>query len=215
MIRAALILAVGAILSACAPSAPRTGFAGDRGRGFQIASARCSACHGPEGAPVQPGTPKLGEQWPEYLKKQLLAFASPASAPNHRVSAVMAPIAAALSDRDMADVSAWYSEVSRNSSAPADPARFALGRELFLHGSPQDDLPACASCHRPDGGGIRPDFPNLAGQDPDYTERQLAQWEAMRGHRGKLMTLIVPHLRPNRRGPIADYIATLKSRPVE
>jgi cytochrome c553 len=60
-----------------------------------------------------------------------------------------------------------------------------------------------------------PGFPNLAGQSPDYVEHQLAVWESTRGHRGKLMSLIVPHLRPEQRAPLADYIASLNSPAVE
>jgi cytochrome c553 len=71
-------------------------------------------------------------------------------------------------------------------------------------------LPACISCHRPNGSGIRPDFPHLAGQKAAYIEQQLTNWQATRGGRGKLMTLIVPFLRPADIPALAAYIAQLK-----
>lgn len=213
----AIVLSCSFSIGACTPEQTHEAgsFSGDPARGYKLASEHCMACHGTAGGSSQPGIPRLGEQWPEYLQKQLKAFAAPAGAPNHRANDIMEPIAKALSDQDMADLAAWYAQNWRPSAGPRDAGRVAAGRELFLHGSPADDLPACASCHRPTGTGIRPDFPNLAGQDPDYVEHQLTVWEATRGHRGKLMSLIVPHMRPEQRAPLADFIATLKSKPVE
>ncbi|MGZ5080888.1 MAG: c-type cytochrome [Usitatibacter sp.] len=35
----------------------------------------------------------------------------------------------------------------------------------------------CAACHGPTGVGISPDFPNLAGQYPDYIEKALTHYK--------------------------------------
>ncbi|WP_162140526.1 c-type cytochrome [Sphingomonas sp. PR090111-T3T-6A] len=188
---------------------------GDPRLGSQVAEAKCAACHGGPGIDAAPGVPSLNEQYPEYLRKQLAAFAAPAGAPNHRVSAVMEPIARALPDTDRDNVAAWYAQLWRKPSRPRNPAEAALGKQIFLHGRPEDDLPACAACHRPDGTGIRPDFPNLAAQDPAYIEHELRNWEPLRGHRGKLMSIVAPRVKPELTGPLADYLATLASKPVK
>jgi len=188
---------------------------GDPQRGKLIAQDKCAACHGGAGVNGSPGVPTLNEQFPEYLKKQLAAFAAPVDAPNHRVSAVMEPIAKGLSDQDRGDVAAWYAQIWRKQAKPRDPSRVAAGEQLFLHGKPDEDLPACAACHRPEATGIRPDFPNLASQDPAYLENELRDWEQLRGHRGKLMSLIAPRLKPEMIPPIADYLATKSSKAVE
>jgi cytochrome c553 len=204
-------------LVACSPQNTADGrqLGGDPRAGSKIAEAKCAACHGDPGGATAPGVPSLNEQYPEYLKKQLAAFVAPVGAPNHRVSAVMEPIARRLSDSDRDNVIAWYAGLWRKPSKPRDRARVTLGKQIFLHGRPEDDLPACASCHRMDATGIRPDFPNLAGQDPAYVEHELRNWESLRGHRGKLMSIIAPRLKPEFTGPLADYLATQTSNPVK
>lgn len=36
----------------------------------------------------------------------------------------------------------------------------------------------CAACHGPDGNSPAPDFPRLAGQNPDYLVKALADYKA-------------------------------------
>ncbi len=217
MLNRLIMLVAIAGLAGCSPQSPSDNerLGGDPGLGQQIAQTRCAACHGAAGVDTAPGVPTLNEQYPEYLKKQLAAFAAPPGAPNYRESAVMAPIARSLSDADRANVAAWYAQTWRKPSKPRDPSRVGLGEQLFLHGKPEADLPACAACHRMDATGIRPDFPNLASQDPAYVENELRNWEQLRGHRGKLMSIIAPRIKPEMMGPIADYLAGRTSKPVE
>lgn len=199
-----------------APPAPSVEkLPGDPARGYRVASRACASCHGMNGNPAITGIPKLAEQYPEYLVKQLKAFVAPPHGRAMRISPVMAPVAAALSPQEIDDVASWYARSVREPGRPRNRARLEQGAQLFLHGDPEENLPACASCHRATGAGIRPDFPNLAGQDPAYVERQLQLWEKTRGHPGKLMSLIVPHMSPGERAPLADYIASLKPRRVD
>ena len=201
------------LLAACQgqqQSAATSDFHGDVSHGRAVVERTCGACHGADGNSTSPAIPKLAGQFPQYIVKQLKAFAAAPGAPNARVSATMAPIAAKLSDTDMADVAAYYASLPRSKGAPREAARLALGEKTYTHGDPSHDLPACISCHRPSGQGIEPDFPVIGAQSPDYIDAQLATWEANRGHRGKLMSLIVPHLQADERQAVADYIAQLE-----
>jgi cytochrome c553 len=201
------------LLAACQgqdQGAATSAFQGDVSHGRAVVERTCAACHGADGNSTSPTIPKLAGQFPEYIVKQLKAFAADPGAPNARVSPTMALIAAKLSDTDMADVAAYYASLPRSKGAPRDAARLKLGEQTYTHGDPSHDLPACISCHRPSGQGIEPDFPVIGSQNAEYVDAQLTNWEANRGHHGKLMSLIVPHLQPDERQAVADYIAQLE-----
>jgi cytochrome c553 len=204
--------AVGLLVTlACAARAQQCepDFPGSRELGEQIATRQCAACHGPAGISIATQIPNLAGQLPEYLVKQLEAFrASPGGKPL-RPSPVMSPLVTALSKSDVAALAAFYSTLTPSTSSARDPARLALGRSIYTQGNPEQGLPACVTCHRPTGSGIRPDFPRLAGQSADYVENQLSSWMAVRARPGKLMTMIVPHLQPAERQAVADYVAQL------
>ncbi len=76
---------------------------GDAAAGKAKAAA-CGACHGADGNSVNPMWPKLAAQHAPYLVKQLKDFKSGA-----RKNAIMSPQAAALSDKDMQDLAAYFS----------------------------------------------------------------------------------------------------------
>lgn len=207
-----MALAAALILTACQPKTTpeQPASEGDAGAGKLIVEKTCAACHGLEGDSSASTIPRLAAQYPEYIEKQLLAFkAAPGGKPK-RISPTMAPIAAALSAADAANVAAYYASLTPVPASPRDPGRLGLGRSVYMEGDPDHDLPACVSCHRPTGTGIRPDFPRIGGQSADYVEDQLTHWEETRGHRGKLMSMIVPHLQPNERQAVADYVASLR-----
>jgi cytochrome c553 len=185
-------------------------FSGNRAHGQQIAAQTCSACHGMDGRGVSPQFPALAAQLPEYLAKQLKAFKAETNAKPKRPSAVMTPIVTALTDADFVDIAAYYWKLEPGAGSARNSARLDLGRRIYTEGNPAEGLPACITCHRPTGSGIRPDFPKLSGQSAEYLDAQLASWMAVRGKPGKLMTMIVPHLQADERRAVADYISQLR-----
>lgn len=65
----------------------------------------CAACHGADGnTPTTPDTPRLAGQHADYLVKSLQAYKSGA-----RKNAIMSPMAAPLTQRDMEDLAAYFS----------------------------------------------------------------------------------------------------------
>jgi cytochrome c553 len=76
--------------------------AGDAAAG-KAKSVACAACHGPTGVSVNPMWPSLAGQQEMYVAKQITAFRD-----GMRGDPVMAPMAAALSDADIADLAAYY-----------------------------------------------------------------------------------------------------------
>ena len=81
------------------PSAPAKP---DLAKGEASYAAACAACHGADGNSAIPVNPKLAQQHPEYLIKQLMEFKS-----GKRNNAIMKGFASALSDDDMRNIAYW------------------------------------------------------------------------------------------------------------
>ena len=81
----------------------------DVNRGQAIAVQVCASCHGADGNSAGGAYPKLAGQHPEYLVKQLKDFKTqPGAKQPARNNAIMAGMAAALSDQDMVNVAAYF-----------------------------------------------------------------------------------------------------------
>ena len=80
-------------------------FAGDAAAG-KAKAGMCAACHGAAGISAIPMYPNLAGQKEAYLAKQLKDFKSGA-----RKDPVMAPMAMALSDEDVANISAYFASL--------------------------------------------------------------------------------------------------------
>lgn len=77
---------------------------GDADKGKEL-SATCAACHGADGNSTIPTNPILAGQYESYLVQALKDYRSGA-----RQNAIMAGFAAALSDQDIKDLAAYFSE---------------------------------------------------------------------------------------------------------
>ena len=207
---AALAAAFALTAQGALAQAPASPLQGHADAGAVLARQTCAACHGADGNPTAPSYPRLAGQFPEYIAKQLRSFKAPAGQRAHRASAIMQPLAATLSEQQIVDLAAYYAKQKPGTFASVNTELVEAGRKIYFQGNPSNDLPACVSCHRPDGSGIAPDFPRLTAQDPTYVAEQLRNWEAQRGGRGKLMTMIVPHMRPADIDAVAQFIAQMK-----
>jgi cytochrome c553 len=167
-----------------APAEP----AGSAEAGQQIAASggangvtACVACHGAqgEGNPAG-GFPRIAGQSQYYLAKQLTAFAK-----ETRNNPVMTPIAKAMSEQQMRDVSAYYASAEAPVTSPAPgtasskPAAGAMERGRLLAGVGDESrhVQACANCHGPAGAGEAPSYPYLAGQHAGYLSAALTEWK--------------------------------------
>ena len=71
-------------------------------------SATCAACHGPNGISPNDLWPNLAGQKAGYLAVQMKAFRD-----GKRADPMMAPMAASLSDADIADLAAFYASLGQ------------------------------------------------------------------------------------------------------
>lgn len=98
-----MILALGLLLASGAQAA------GSEGRGMEL-SKTCQACHGVDGNGVgDPQYPILAGQYHDYLAQALKGYRSGA-----RENVIMQGFAGTLSDQDIADLSAYFSQQKSN-----------------------------------------------------------------------------------------------------
>lgn len=100
-IKFALLACITVSMSACA----EPGLIGNIEDGQQK-SSMCGQCHGKNGIAIIPIYPNLAGQKQAYMELQLKAFRS-----GERINAAMTPHAKRLSDQDIADLSAYYSNM--------------------------------------------------------------------------------------------------------
>ncbi|ELR63618.1 Cytochrome c553 [Photobacterium marinum] len=82
--------------------------AGDAAAG-KAKAAVCSACHGADGIAVIPGYPNLKGQNEQYLVNSLKAYKNKER--TGAMAMMMQPQAAMLNDNDIANVSAYFSQM--------------------------------------------------------------------------------------------------------
>jgi cytochrome c553 len=171
-------------------------------------SQSCASCHNADGNSAIAANPKLAQQHPEYILKQLQDFKS-----GKRKNAIMSPMAATLSDQDMRDI-AWFvasKKIKPGFSKSKDTV--ALGEKIYRGGIGERSVPACAGCHSPNGAGLPAQYPRLGGQNADYT---VAQLKAFRGDGTPVrtnsgpMTGVAAKLNDREIAAVADYIAGLR-----
>lgn len=181
------------------------GAAGDAAAGKAKAAA-CASCHGADGNSANPEWPKLAGQHDKYLAKQLANFKA-----GERSNPMMSPMAAPLSDQDMADIAAYFAGQTLN-GGKADPALVDAGEKLYRGGNATSGVAACLACHGPNGmGNPQANFPRLGGQHAAYTVNQLKAFRA--GQRtndaGKMMQNIAARMTDDEMKAVASYIEGL------
>jgi cytochrome c553 len=167
-------------------------------------AAVCIACHGPEGNSLVPTFPKLAQQHPEYLIKQLQEFKS-----DKRSNPIMKGIATVLSDEDMKNVAYWVSSKAAKPGAAKEKDQIVLGERIYRGGIADRQVPACAGCHSPNGAGIPAQFPRLAGQHADYAVAQLTAFRDGVRTNSLQMAQIAAKLNDREIRALADYISGL------
>jgi cytochrome c553 len=163
--------------------------AGDAEKG-KTKAADCTSCHGVDGNALAPTFPKLAGQSEGYLLKQLKDFKSGA-----RVDGLMAGLVAPLTEKDMADLAAYYAIQKVSKGKVMQGANLALGQKIYRGGKKATGVTACIACHGPTGKGIpSAGFPALASQHSMYTVKQL---KAFRQHSINAQTGAVEPSRTN------------------
>ncbi|MDM0038215.1 c-type cytochrome [Variovorax sp. J22G21] len=210
-VAASASLAADAHAAAPAAAAPAKPAKPDPAKGDTLFNAStptiqsCASCHNADGNSSIPANPKLAQQHPEYILKQLQEFKT-----GKRKNAVMTSMASHLSDQDMRDI-AWFVGAKKvKTGFSKDKDTIAMGEKIYRGGIADRQVPACAGCHSPNGAGIPAQYPRLGGQHADYIVTQLTAFRDGGRLNAPQMTGVAAKLNDREIKAVADYIAGLR-----
>ena len=180
---------------------------GDPKAAETIVNQVCAGCHGVDGNSTAAANPNLAGLNAEYIDKQLKDFKSGA-----RKNAIMSGMVAGLSQQDMLNLAAYYSAQQPKPGTSKDLQLALIGQKIYRGGVLGAGVPACASCHGPQGKGIPVQFPRLAGQHSEYVYTQLNAFRlGERSNDGaKMMRSIAAKMTDADMKAVASYIQGLR-----
>jgi cytochrome c553 len=152
-----------------------------------------------------PVNPKLAQQHPEYLVKQLKEFKS-----GKRANAIMSGMSATLSEDDMRNIAYWAASKKAKPGFAKDKETIALGERIYRGGIADRQIPACAGCHTPNGAGIPAQYPRIAGQHADYAVAQLVAFRDGVRKNSVQMSGVAAKMNDREIKAVSDYIAGLR-----
>jgi cytochrome c553 len=187
------------------PAAPAAAAKPDLAQGEAKFTAVCAACHGADGNSGIPTNPKLAQQHPEYILKQLQEFKA-----GKRTNPIMQPMASQLSDADMKNIAAWVTSKPAKPGFAKDKELVTMGERIYRGGIADRQIAACAGCHSPNGAGIPSQYPRLSGQHADYVAAQLTAFRDGVRKNSLQMAQVAAKLNDREIRAVADYIAGLR-----
>lgn len=194
-----------AALAALSFSAQAQSIKPDIAKGAALFGQVCVACHAADGNSSTPANPKLAQQHPEYLVKQLQEYKS-----GKRANAIMSGFAGTLSDEDMRNVAYWLASQKATNGAATDAELVRLGERIYRGGIADRQIAACAGCHSPNGAGIPAQNPRLSGQHAEYTADQLRQFRSGTRKNNIQMTGVAAKLNDREISAVSEFIAGLR-----
>lgn len=177
----------------------------DLSAGAAVFGQACVACHAADGNSSTPANPKLAQQHPEYLIKQLQEYKS-----GKRANAIMSGFAGTLSEEDMRNVAYWLASQKATTGAATDAELVRLGERIYRGGISERQIAACAGCHSPNGAGIPAQNPRLSGQHAEYTADQLRQFRSGTRKNNLQMTGVAAKLNDREILAVSEFIAGLR-----
>ncbi len=177
-----------------------------------LAQQVCSNCHGMKGSATSPNFPNLAKQSEPYLIAQLTGFRGH----NRRDPAgyqYMWGQSRSLTDDQIKGLAAYYAAQKPDPQPlEGEASHLDAGKTIFESGVPDKGVPACVSCHGPQGLG-NAIFPRLAGQHADYIVKQLTVFQRTDERpEGAIMKTVAHELTPQNIEDIAGFLQGLSAQ---
>lgn len=175
------------------PARAQTPAPGDQAAG-KAAAAGCAGCHGEQGVSGNPANPSLAGQDAQYFASALLAYKD-----GSRKDEMMKGPAAALNDRAMRDLAAYY--------AAQQPQPPKVEKPLTI----AEWVQRCDRCHGVNGNSTDPRSPALAAQRAEYLAKSLRAYQAG-GRKDSVMAAMSSSLTDADVEALAAYYARQRAR---
>jgi cytochrome c553 len=172
----ALLIAVASLSAGCANPTRSRNLADPSVSAVTLAQQVCSNCHGLTGNSTSPNFPKLAGQVEGYFVAQVNGFKSHGRRDPAGFE-YMWGLSRSLTEDQIKGLAAYFAaQKPLPQPATGNAAQVQAGRAIFETGVSAKNIPACATCHGPEGKGNGA-FPRIAGQHADYLVKQLVVFQ--------------------------------------
>ena len=170
------VLAAG-VVGAAQPKADVT-------KGKEIANNLCASCHSVDGNSGIATYPRLAAQLPNYLERQVHDIKDGKRAWGQSVAMRVSPGVSTLTNDQIRDVAAYFATQAPKPGETNPKENAELGAQIYRGGLAAKKIPACMSCHGPNGAGMPGGgsailaFPRLGGQHKAYVVEQMKAFQS-------------------------------------
>lgn len=167
----------------------------------------CIACHGTHGnSPILSTYPLIGGQSKEYIVAQIADIKS--GARHNRQSVTMKSLIPTINDQEIWVLAEWLSSLPVNSREIA----IDINVEIANKGAKFYRSKTCMTCHGKEATiSLMPNYPNLAGQNPDYVIAQIKDIKNGVRNNGQaaIMKTVMQAVNEEEMQAIAHWLASL------
>ena len=140
-------------------------------RGKQVATTVCASCHAVDGNSGIATYPRLAGQNAFYIEHNAKLIRDGKRTMGNAKE--MRDQMGAVSDQDLKDAALYFSKQYPKAGEVNPKISPELGAKIFRGGIAERKVPACMSCHGPNGAGMPNEYPRISGQHAGYVETEL------------------------------------------
>ena len=140
-------------------------------RGKQVATTVCASCHAVDGNSGIATYPRLAGQNAFYIEQNAKLIRDGKRTTGNAKE--MRDQMGAVSDQDLKDAALYFSKQYPKAGEVNPKNNPELGAKIFRGGIAERKVPACMSCHGPNGAGMPNEYPRISGQHAGYVETEL------------------------------------------
>lgn len=156
----------------------------DVAKGKEIANNLCASCHSVDGNSGIATYPRLAAQLPNYLERQVHDIKDGKRAWGQAAAMRVSPGVSTLTNDQIRDVAAYFATQAPKPGETNPKENAELGAQIYRGGLAAKKIPACMSCHGPNGAGMPGGgsailaFPRLGGQHKAYVVEQMKAFQS-------------------------------------